>query len=129
MVKIDLAAPVLLRVAIVACGMKIPAVRTGRAMAGAAFRTQLLGGRVSGVADVAIELGMDANQRKLGLCQMIVFDRVPDLVAMAIVALGAKAACVGIIGLVAAVAVLGNLGFVVTAPVATQAVDLVVKAK
>ena len=91
MIKIDLPPPVLLRVAVVACRTEILAVRTGRAMARAAIRTQLLGGRVSGVANVAIEFGMDSNQREFGLRKVIVLDRVPDLVVMAIVTLGAKA--------------------------------------
>ena len=124
MVEIDLAAPILLRMAVITGGVEVFAVRAGCPVATIAIGSQFLRGGVGGMAYVTIEFGVYSHQRKLCLAQMIVLDRPPHLVAVAIVALGAESPGVRILGLVAAKAVLRNLVLVDTASMASQAVDL-----
>jgi hypothetical protein len=121
-VEIDLAAPILLGVAIVARSTEILAVRTGGAMAAVAVGTELLRGRIRGMAYVAIEFGMYPHQREFCLRQVIVLDGLPNLVVVAIVTFGAKTPGVRIIGLVAAVAVLRNLVLVHATAMAAETV-------
>ena len=56
------------------------------------------------MADVTVDLGVRAHQRELGFRGVVISHRLPMVVAMAIVALGAEASRVGVIRLVAALA-------------------------
>ena len=124
MIEFDLTAPILLRVAVVASGVEILAVRAGCAMAAVAVCTQLLRGRIRGMTHVAIEFGVYPDQRKFCLRQVIILDGLPNLVVVAIGTLGAQASRVGIVGLVAAVAILRNLVLVDAAAVTAKAIYL-----
>lgn len=122
MIEIDSGAPILLRVAVVAGGVEILPVRTGCAMTADAIGTQLLGGRIRGMTDMAIQFGVYSHQRKLGLRKVIVLDGLPDFVVMAVGALGAKAPRVRIICPVAAVAVFWDFVLVHPGAVAAKAI-------
>ena len=124
MVEVDVAVPVFLRMAGIAGRLEFDAMRVGGTMAGDAVGAQFLLGRDRGVAGVAIELLVHADQRKLGARQVIIGHRLPDQIFMAIVALLPEAPGVRIVSLVAAVAVLGNLVLHVAAAVAADTINL-----
>ena len=91
MIKVDIAVPFLLPVTTVAGAFEFGPVRAGGTMAGHAIGTQFLSGDVGRMTNMAVELGVNADQGKFGLGQMIVFDWVPHIVVVAVVALGSKA--------------------------------------
>jgi hypothetical protein len=125
----DVGAPGLLAMTGFASALELAAVRVLTAMAACAILGQLLACNRCGVAGVAIDLGVRAEQRKLVLPGMIVIRYLPALVVVAIAALRAESRRVRIIGLVAALAVLRNLVFVIAAAMTGDAVDLVVHAQ
>ena len=129
MVEIKFGAPVLLGMATVARRVEMLPVRAGRAMAGIAVGTQLLRGYACGMADVAFEFRVNPHQGEFGLREMVVLNRMPHVVAVAIVAPGAKAPRMRVVGAVASIAILGNLCLVDAAAMATEAVNLLVHAK
>ena len=109
--------------------LDLAAMRVLAAMAADTVGGQLLVGRHGGVTDVAVDLGVHAEQGKFGFRGMIISYRLPVLIVVAIVALGAEAPGVRVVGFVAAVAVLGNLILVISAPMAGKTADFVVYAQ
>src|SRR3954470_24939009 len=101
MVEVDVAAPILLGMAILAAGVEIFPMRAGPTVAGIAVGSQFLGSCIGGMADMAPELGVNSHQRKFCLRKMVVVGGMPDFVVVAIIALGAEAPGVRIIGFVA----------------------------
>ena len=122
----DVAAPALLAVAAVTAPLEPAAVRIFRAMTVVTSLAQFLLRNDRCVASVAGDPGVGSLQREVMTLQVIVIDRVPMLVVVAIPALAAIAARVSIIGVMAAPAVLGDLVLVVAAAVTGQTVDPVV---
>src|ERR1700684_973286 len=82
----------------------------------------LLGGRRA-VAGVTGDLGVRADEPELVAPEMIVVDRLPSIVIVAVLAFAAKAPGVRVVGPMAAVAVLWNLFLVVAAAMTGQAVE------
>ena len=85
--------------------------------------------RVGRVTGMAVEFGVRALQRKFMPREMIVDNRMPLVVVMAILALRAKAPRVRVVGAMATIAILGDLLLVVAAAMAGEAVDVGVHAE
>ena len=120
----DIASPGSLAMTCFAAALEPAAVRILTAMAARAVLGELLGRRRRGVTRMAVDLGVYADQRKLGFPRMIIGDRPPSLVIMAVFALDAEPGRVSIVGLVAAVAVLRDFVLVISVAMAGEAIDV-----
>lgn len=129
MVEHQVAVPVLLAVAGIATLLQRTTVRLVGPMAGGAVALEFLLLDDGGMADMAAELGVHADEREPGLDGVIVVDRLPLFIAVAGLALHAQAHRVRIVRLVAAVTLPGQFVLEVAAAVAGGTVKLRVAAQ
>lgn len=104
------------------------AVHVVGTMAAAAILAQLLCFSNAGVAGVAVEPGVHAQQCKFGFGQMIVFRLVPGVIVVATGAVRAETQCMRVVRTVASRAVLGQLVLEIRLLMTGTAVDDVVPA-
>lgn len=101
-------APTLGNMATVALHSELPRVHVGAAMTADAIVTQLLSGDICGMAGVAIDLRVGAEQLEMPVGGVIETGLLPALAVMAARTLRAEPARVRILCLVATVAILGH---------------------
>ena len=123
-IELDAVRPTVLAVTVFATGRQLAAVRVLRVVAGGAVGAELLGIDGRGMAGVAVELGVCPEQGDFRLRGVVVIHRMPDLVAMALLAFATETASVSIIGAVATDTGDWQLALVIASPVAVRAVDL-----
>ena len=130
MIEHDVGPPGILAVTGLAAALELAAVRILAAMAADAVLGELLAWRPRPVWQVwQSSLACAPMQRELGLRGVIVGHRMPVIVVVAVLALGAEARGMRIVGPMAAVAVLRNLVLVIAAAMTGEAIDLGVHAE
>lgn len=127
-IEADVGAPGILAVACGTLSGHLAAVGIFAAMAALAILRQLVLS-LSRMTGVAVELGVRAFEGKFVPSGMVVDERMPLVVAVAIAALRTKTARMRVVGAVAAVAILRDPVFVVAAAVTSETVDLGMRAE
>jgi hypothetical protein len=122
MIEADITPPGLLRMTAITAADQKATVRINGTMAAQAFRAQCLGGKVSGVTGMAVQMSMVTTQRKTGFGRVIVVDGLPLVVAVAVLTLFPEAGGMRVIRAMAANAGTRQLVVIATAAVTTQAV-------
>jgi hypothetical protein len=117
MIEFAVCAPGILTMAIGAFAGHLAGVRIFAAVAAFAIFRQLCT-RIGSVTGMAVEFRVRALQRKFMPRDMIVDNRMPLVVVVAILALRAEAPRVGVVGAVTAIAILRNFLLVVAAAMA-----------
>ena len=107
-----------------AAALELAAVRVLAAMAASAVLGELLLRNHRGMTGVTVDLGVRPDERKMCLFCVIIGQRLPLLVIVAVIALLTEPRGVRVIGLVAAVTVLRDLVLVIASAVAGDAVDV-----